>query len=277
MNNMKKFLSVFVMVVCALSLSSIAMAAGVGGPFEIDNVPNIVGISAGMLPDYVGSDDYTAGGAPFFRWTFAGQQRYVQLLTTELSLNLVNHPNFALGPVVNYRFGRDDSIEDDVVKDMEEIDGTVEAGIFASYTWKLDPKNPRHRFIIGGEFLGDVGGEYSGWVALASARYWIPISRPIDLLFGVGTTYGNSQYMNKYFGVDTIDAANTGLSHFKADEGFRDVNATFSAVFHFSESWHLGAGVKYFGLMSDASDSPIVDDRGSSNQWVYGLGLAYSW
>jgi len=29
--------------------------------------------------------------------------------------------------------------------------------------------------------------------------------------------------------------------------------------------------------MSDASDSPIVDDRGDSSQYIYGLGVAYSW
>jgi outer membrane scaffolding protein for murein synthesis (MipA/OmpV family) len=39
----------------------------------------------------------------------------------------------------------------------------------------------------------------------------------------------------------------------------------------------MGAGIKYFALMEDAKDSPIVDDRGDSNQWVYGLGVAYSW
>ncbi|MFZ2197119.1 MAG: MipA/OmpV family protein [Thermodesulfovibrionales bacterium] len=276
MKNIKKALSVFVVVVCMLSLSSFAMAAGVGGPFEIDNVPNIIGVGVAMLPDYIGSDDYTAGAAPFFRWTFAGQERYLQLMVTELSFNIINDPNFAFGPVVNYRFGRDDSIEDDVVKDMEEIEDTVEVGAFASYTWR-EPKNPRHRFIASAEALFDVGDEYKGWVGLASARYWFPVSRPIDLLFGVGATYGNGQYMDKYFGVSTTDAATTGLSHFEAEDGFRDVNAQFAAVFHFSESWHVGAGVKYFNLMSDASDSPIVDDRGDSSQFVYGLGVAYSW
>ena len=274
---MKKMMFIVAAVVFVLSLSSIALAAGVGSPFEIDNVPNIVGISGGMFPDYIGSDDYTAGAAPFFRWTFSGSQRYLQLLITELSFNVINHPNFALGPVLNYRFGRDDDVDDDVVAEMEEIEDTVEAGAFASYTWKLDPNNPRHRFILGGEFLADIGGEYDGWTAMASARYWIPVSRPIDLLFGVGVNYGSSDYMDTYFGVSTADAARTGLRHFEADSGFRDVNATFAGVFHFSETWHLGVGFKYLGLMSDASDSPIVDDRGESNQWVYGLGVAYSW
>jgi len=229
-----------------------------------------------MFPDYLGSDDFTAGAAPFFRWTFAGQERYLQLIVTELSFNVLNDPSFALGPVLNYRFGRDDGVDDKVVKNMEKIDDTVEAGIFGSYTWR-NKANPRHRFITSLEFLSDVGGEHDGWLAMAAARYWYPISRPIDVLVGVGATYGNSDYTDKYFGVSSTDAARTGLSQYKADSGFRDVNAQLAAVFHFSINWHLGAGVKYFNLMDDAADSPIVKDRGSRDQFVYGVGLAYSW
>ena len=273
---MKKMMFVVAAVIFVLSLASIAMAAGIDSPFTIDNIPNVVGVGGGMFPDYIGSDDYQGGAAPFFRWTFKGSERYLQLWVTELSFNVLNHPNFALGPVLNYRFGRDDDVDDDVVAEMEEIEDTVEAGMFVSYVWK-ETSNPRQRFILSGEFLADIGGEYDGWNALASARYWYPIRKPIDLLFGVGANYGSSDYMDTYFGVSTADAARTGLRHFEADSGFRDVNATLAGVFHFSESWHLGVGVKYVGLMSDASDSPIVDDRGSSNQWVYGLGLAYSW
>jgi outer membrane protein len=267
---------VFVIFAAAIFLGMVCSAQAIDSPFIIDNVPNVVGVGGGAYPDYLGSDNYTAGAAPFFRWTFTGQQRYLQFLVTELSLNVLDDPTFAFGPVLNYRFGRNDDVEDHKVRKMEEIDDTVEAGAFASYTWK-DTNNPRHRFIASLEGLFDVGGEYDGWTAMANARYWFPVSKPIDLLIGVGTTYGNSQYMNTYFGVSSDDAARAGLKKFEADGGFRDVNAQFAAVFHFSMNWHLGVGVKYFDLVSDAADSPIVDKRGDANQFVYGLGLAYSW
>jgi len=250
--------------------------AAMDSPFTIDNVPNVVGVAVGMVPDYLGSDDYTVAAAPFFRWTLAGQERYLQLNVTELSFNVLDHPNFVLAPVLNYRPGRDDDVDDDVVEKMEKIDDTVDVGITAGYVWK-DKANPRHRFITNLTYYMDAGDVYRGWLVQAGARYWYPISKPIDVQLGVGATYGNSQYMDTYFGVSSKDSAATGLKEFKADSGFRDWNAQLAAVFHFSTKWHLGAGVKYFGLMSDAADSPIVDDRGSENQWVYGIGLAYSW
>ena len=272
----KKVMLAVAAIVIALSLPAAALAAGMDSPFAIDNIPDVIGVGVGMVPDYLGSDDYTAAAAPFFRWTLAGSERYLQFNVTELSFNLINHPNFVLAPVLNYRPGRDDDVDDKVVKKMEKIDSTVDAGISVGYVWK-EAANPRHRFITNLTYYMDAGGVYEGWLVQAGARYWYPISRPIDIQIGVGATYGSSDYMNTYFGVSSKDSVKTGLPQFKADSGFRDWNAQLAAVFHFSMNWHVGAGVKYFGLMSDASDSPIVADRGSENQWVYGIGLAYSW
>ena len=112
---------------------------------------------------------------------------------------------------------------------------------------------------------------------MAGVRYWYPISKPLDLLVGVGATYGDSNYMDTYFGVSSDDVAKTGLKRFEAGDGFRDVNAQVAAVFHLSMDWHIGVGVKYFNLIEDAADSPIVDKRGDANQLIYGIGVAYSW
>jgi outer membrane scaffolding protein for murein synthesis (MipA/OmpV family) len=33
----------------------------------------------------------------------------------------------------------------------------------------------------------------------------------------------------------------------------------------------------YSRLVGDAADSPIVAERGSENQWIYGVGTLYAW
>ena len=116
----KSFIAVFA-VVFALLLSSAAQAQD--SPFNIENVPNVVGVGIAMLPDYPGSNDYMVGGAPFFKINLDSQfEYYLRLLATDLQLNLINHPVFRFGPAFNYRFGRNDDVEDDVVKKMKEID-----------------------------------------------------------------------------------------------------------------------------------------------------------
>ena len=88
---MKIAIGVALSVIVTLSTVSVdsAFAQGVGlVPVDIE-VPKIAGVGVGFLPDYEGSDDYTFGIAPFFRYTFQKQERYIQLLANELSVNLL--------------------------------------------------------------------------------------------------------------------------------------------------------------------------------------------
>jgi outer membrane scaffolding protein for murein synthesis (MipA/OmpV family) len=159
---------------------------------------------------------------------------------------------------------------------MDEIDGTIEAGAFAGVEF-VNSESPRERFIASVQFLSDVGGEYNGYIVDVSARYWYPLSRPIDISIGVGGNYANSNYMDTYFGVSQKDSDRTGLSFFDADSGMKSVRILPAVVVHLSESWHLGIGARYERLLNDAEDSPVVGDRGDSDQWIAGLGVAYSW
>jgi len=266
----------YVILALALSLVLGSVADAMESPSGADNMPNIVGVVVAVVPDYLGSDDTKGVGAPFFRWSIQRERRYLQLLGTELSFNMSNSPTYEFGPVLNYRAGRDDDVDDEVVKKMTKIDDTVELGIMGAYKW-MDKANPRHRFSVKLEVLGDLGDAYEGWLAMVGASYWFQVNRPIDIMIGFGTTYGNSDYMETYFGVDSADALATGLSQFDADSGLRDFNIPVAMVFHFSQNWHVTAGIKYFKLLNDASDSPVTDDRGSSDQIFAGLGGVYSW
>jgi outer membrane scaffolding protein for murein synthesis (MipA/OmpV family) len=274
MRNTKNVFAVIVALVCALLVAHSAQAQDM--PFGIDNVPNIVGIGGGMLPDYYGSDDYSGGAAPFFKYTPEKTEYYAMLIATQLYVNLANHPTLRFGPTLNYRFGRNDDVDDSVVKKMEEIDGTFEAGAFVGYEWK-DSQNPLHRWGITVDILGDVGNEHKGYLVSLSARYWYPVSKMIDIGVAVGTTYADSNYMEKYFGVSEKDSERTGLPVFKAEDGIREVRVIPAVVMHFSPQWHAGIGVRYARLLDDAEDSPVVDDRGDANQWIYGLAVAYAW
>ncbi|MGD8757744.1 MAG: MipA/OmpV family protein [Deltaproteobacteria bacterium] len=243
---------------------------------SIEHLPRVVGAAVAMIPDYEGSDDYTVGAAPFARYNFQGQERYLMLKGYELQCNLLDHPWLRLGPSLNYRFGRDDDVDDDVIEEMEEIDGTGEGGGFLGVEL-VDSANPRKRFLASVDFLTDLGGEHDGSSVYVSARFWYPLSKTFDFGMGVSTTYASDGYMSTYFGVTQVDADRTGLRVYEADGGFKDIRVFPALVMHLSETWHLALGVQYRGLLGDAEDSPVVDDRGSSSQWLSGVGVAYSW
>ncbi len=275
MQQMKLIISGFFAVALLVVMATAVQAAGIDSPVTIDNMPNIVGVAAGMAPDYQGSNDYRFVGAPFFKFSFWGE-RYAQLLGTELTVNVINHPVLRFGPSLNYRPGRDDEVDDPVVSKMKEIDDTAEAGAFIGAQF-IDRSNPRHRFSATIDFLHDVGDVYNGYNVTLAARYWYPFSTPIDITIGVSGTYADDKYMETYFGVSPQDSVRSGLPVFKASGGIKDVTVSPGIVYHLSRSWHVGAGLRYQRLLSDAHDSPVVKNRGSSDQWIYGLAVAYSW
>jgi outer membrane protein len=272
---MRLFSVVCLVAVLCFSLASSVRAMGFV-PFEVDSSMTMVGVGIGVAPDYLGSDDIMVGGAAYGRIYLWDTERYIQLQAFELSANLLDHEYLRLGPVLNYRFGRDSEIEDDKVKEMEEIDGTVEAGVFGGIDYRLGG-DPRHRVVLLGQAIADVADEHDGYLLTISGRYWYPVTKMLDLGIGVSSTYGDGNYMDTYFGVDSLDAGRSGLDQFDADGGIRDISVIPMAMFHFSENWHLGAGAKIMALVGDASDSPVVDDRGSDVQVIGGIGIGYSW
>jgi MipA family protein len=275
---MKIVIGVALWVIVTLSTVSIhsAFAQGTGLITLETEVPRIAGVGVGFLPDYEGSDDYTIGFAPFLRYTFQKQERYVQLLANDLSANLLNNRNFRLGPILSYHFGRNHQIDDRQVKRMTEIDGSLLGGVFADYVFHLS-QNPRHRFIVGGLAQYDLGGESHGWKFSGSARYWHPIATPVDLFLTTAVNFATKDYMDTYFGVNSTDSTRSGLPHYTAGGGAKDFVLSGGVAFYLSRSWVTTAALRYSRLLNHASDSPIVDDRGSENQFITGVGIAYMW
>jgi outer membrane protein len=257
----------------ALLPSTPVQAAG-ALELDMEGIPNIFGVGVGTVPDYRGSDDYTFGVAPFFRYTFQGQERYIQLLANELTVNLLDDKMFRFGPLLNYHFGRTDDVDDELVSRMVEIDDTVEAGAFADIVW-ADPQEKLRRFIVGAKLYQDVGDESDGLRANISARYWQPVSQPVLFGIGVGAIYQDDDYSDHYFGINNDNVGTSGLPFFAADGGVNEYYMVVSGIFFLNKNWLLSVGVRGSVISGDPADSPIVDQQGDSTQWIGGAGVGY--
>ena len=260
----------------AAALCCLTLDAGAQAFLELDTAPNLFGLGVGFAPDYKGSDDKTGVVAPFGRYTFQNSNRYVQLNVTELSLNVLDNRKFRFGPVLNYHFGRDDDIDDDVVKRMRPIDGTVEAGLFGEIVW-IDPGNARNRFILGLTLLKDIGNESDGYRARLNARYWAQVAPAVDLHIGGGVIYGDSKYNSHYFSVTPANTGTSGLPFFNAGSGVNEYYVTLGALTYFSRNWIGAVGLRASKISGDAKDSPVVSLRGDSTQLIGGIGVGYMW
>jgi len=131
-----------VRITVAATLVSVATAGPVnaqtaGEVFEVPGVDNFVAAAVGIVPDYLGSDDYVIGAAPAAIISFGETDRYLRLVVTDLNLNVIDSKNWSFGPALNYRFGRG-NVDDNVIDDMKDIDGTIELGAFGGWAWVAD-------------------------------------------------------------------------------------------------------------------------------------------
>jgi outer membrane scaffolding protein for murein synthesis (MipA/OmpV family) len=234
---------------------------------------NLVAIGVGAYPDYVGSNDYSIGAIPLVRYEFWGK-RDITLIGNTLNVNLLDTAGWRLGPSGMLRFGRSD-VADDVVNRVHEVDPSIDLGAFIGYTWVGD--DPRKRVGTTAWVLGDVTDSHGGWTAGANIFGAYPVLQWLTLVGGGAATYGSGAYMTTYFGVTAADAQASGLSVYQPDAGIRDVRGWLVALVHLSPRWTVGAGAVYSWLADEAGRSPIVSDRGSRNQWIYGIGAMFLW
>ncbi len=242
-------------------------------PATAPGAPNFASLVVGVVPDYEGSDDYTAGIAPLARVSFG--RRDITLVANELNANVLDHPWLRLGPVASLNLGRS-NVHDKVVKRLDSIPMSLDLGAFVGVEF-ANEVDPRIRFHSDLQFTHDVGSVHEGWVASLSGTYWHPLAQFLTGALNVSVDYASSNYMDKFFSIDAKESAKTGLKKFSADGGIRDVRVGSMFMFHFSETWHANAGLWYKRMLSDAADSPVTDDRGSANQFLGGIGVVYTW
>lgn len=236
-------------------------------------IPNFAGVGGGFAPDYLGSRNTTWGAAPAFRMDLGGE-RFVALSGPFAELNLLDHRYIQAGPVLNYRFGRSGA-ENQQVRALGNLDPLLEAGGRVSAVY-IGTGSVPFRARAGVSVMGDVTGQYGGASVLPFANIWVPLSREVFVGAGVMARFAPASHNRYYFGVSPAGAAASGMPAYDPKGGYTSITAWPALVWRFRENWALGGGMAYTQLASDAANSPIVQ-RGSRNQFIGGLGIAYIW
>lgn len=227
----------------------------------------MVGLGAGMAPDYEGSEDST--GVPLFLFQHNYDSgRFVNLNGPKLKVNLIADKQVSLGPVLNYRFERDD-VDNDQVDAMDKVDAAFEAGVFGGVNI--------NNVLLGLELLADVSDEHDGYLAEASIGYRWKAMPELTVTPTVFLTYADDDYMDTYFGVNPGNKGNSGLPNYSADSGLKDVGLNLVAHYTPWQNWGIMGLLSYKTLLNDAKDSPLVDDVGDDKQFMFGLMATYRW
>lgn len=215
-------------------------------------------------PKFEGSKDYRILEFPMI--APANGNSIVQFRgPDDLRFRLINMQGFEAGPLVGWRFGRDEA---DAVRlrGIGDVDGGVVLGGYAGY--RAGPVMP---FV---SYHHQVTGDDTGGVLRFGAELASKLPAGISITTTVGASYASSNYMDAFFTVTPGQslASVARLNAFDADAGIKDVYLGFVADVPLAERWTLKFNARYARLLGDAAESPIVE---SENQFSGGIGVTY--
>jgi outer membrane scaffolding protein for murein synthesis (MipA/OmpV family) len=228
------------------------------------------GVLAGLRPDYEGSDDYSFLGAPLVELRYGGDRFFVSS-RDGVGATLLRIGGFTAGPMLRYRFGRDQE-DNDALRGIGDVGGTVEAGAFLRFQeggWVV--------VVNAAQGLNDSG--HRGATAFASLGYGGRLAERWRFSLGPSMTWASDNYIQSFFGVTPTQGARAGYTAHSPGAGMKDVGFGGTLTWLATDQIALTAIAEVKELLNDAADSPLVARAGNANQGFFGLALSYrfSW
>jgi outer membrane protein len=240
-----------------------------------------IGAGAAYIPDYEGSEDYRIIPFAAIRGRVSGISFYTR--ATYLYVDVVPRGDSALefdaGPIVGARLNRTGKIKDDFVDALPELDTAIEVGGFAGIAYH-GLTNPYDSLSFRVDVVKDVGGAHESTLVTPTIDFGTPLSRTFYIGLSASAEWAGGGYADYYYSIDAADALASGLPVYDADGGLKSwrlgLLANHSITGDLTHGWSIFGLGSYSKLAGDFADSPIVDLRGSSSQWLAALGVAYT-
>ena len=275
--------------ICVAMLAAPALAqdgpaaAPLPGPEDIAGRDLVtVALGAGMVPDYEGSDDYRLIPAAAIRGSYKGIGFTTRglYLYVDVVRDSATGVGLDAGPIVGVRLNRSQKIKDDFVDALPERKTAFEAGGFVGVSTR-GLTNPYDTLAFRLDVVHDFSSAHKSTIVSPNIDFSTPLSRTTYISVGVGAEFVANRYADYYFSITPADSLASLLPAYNADGGMKNWKA--GLLVNQSLSGDLLHGLSLFGtaqysrLVGDFADSPIVDDRGSANQWLLAAGLGYTW
>jgi MipA family protein len=240
-----------------------------------------IGIGAGAIPSYEGSNNYRPIPAPVLRGRVAGFG--FQTIGTHLYVDLWRDGpgklDVQLGPVVGVNPNRTGQIGDARVRALGTLDLPIEAGGFIGVT-RTGIDSPFDALSVGISYQRDVTDTHDSSIVRPQITYLRPLNLKTAIRVGIDAEIVGRGYARTYFGVTPAGAAASGLQPYNLGGGIKDIGVTFGASR--AVKGDLRKGISLFGVagytrvLGDFADSPVVRTAGTPNQVFASAGIAWS-
>lgn len=235
-----------------------------------------IGLEGRIIPAYPGASDRKLGWSalPLFSIRQAGTPPDFFGPRDSFGFNLINTGMFQFGPALQFINQRKATSYAEL-NGLQSVDYAAQLGAFANF-W------PVPWLRLRGEVRQGIGGETG-----VTGDLFLDAVVPVDQwTFSAGprVTFQSAAATSPYFSITTGEAKAANmlqptlgtLTAYNAGGGLYSYGAGTQLQYTFSPAWTAHAFVEYQRLADSAADSPLVTQRGSPDQWTYGLGATYS-
>ncbi|ANU07244.1 MipA/OmpV family protein [Paraurantiacibacter namhicola] len=241
-----------------------------------------VGVGVGYVPDYDGADEYVIFPLPVIQGSIGGIDINPRPggLAVDFVQDTRGQTSFDAGVTARVRGNRTGDLDDPVVASLGELDTAIEVGptVGVSFPALLNPFDSLSASV---DVRWDVAGAHKGRVIDPSISYFTPLSRGIAASLSLSASFVDDDYASYYYDVTPADAITSGLPVFDADGGLHKAGVNLLVGVDLDGDVTNGGLalvfiVGYSRMLGDAKDTPFTSVRGSADQWLGAVGLAYT-
>jgi MipA family protein len=233
-----------------------------------------VGVEARAIPAWPGAADtkFALTGLPLFSIRKAGTPPDFFGPRDSFGFPVVDLGQIKIGPAFQLIWQRSASSYR-ALNGLGNVDYALQAGGFIDY-W------PVPWLRLHGEARQGIGGERG-----VTGNVFVDAVVPVDqwrFSGGPRLTVQTTAAVSPYFSITPQQSANSTVSGlamlpvYRAGGGLYSYGAGTQAEYFFNPQWAAHTFVEYERLTGSAADSPLVTQRGSPNQFTFGIGATYS-
>jgi outer membrane protein len=226
-----------------------------------------LGVKGHLEPVFPGAGSYEVLPYPVFNVRRAGTPEKFSAPRDSVAVSLYDLGYFRVGAAGKVRRARNQS-DDPALNGLGDVSWAGEVGGFAEYWWD--------RWLRGRVEVRQGFGGHHGIVSDLSIDAVIPVMGQLTLSGGPRMTLVTAAANDPYFSITPWQSYLSGLPVYDAEGGVQSIGAGVQARYLWNEAWTTFAFMEYQRLTSGAANSPLVEQRGSPDQFWVGLGTSYS-
>lgn len=226
-----------------------------------------IGTDLRAAPQFEGANRLTFLPFPMIQFSLGPPVRRFSGTRDSISVSVFDNKFVRLGPAVGFRFLRRER-DFSALRGLGSVSFAAEPGAFLD-VFPLDFLRLR------AEVRRGFGG-HQAWLADFSADAFLEIVPGWTLSGGPRLSLAGAEFNRAYFGINGVQAANSGLPFFRPGGGVKSWGAGGALAWQVNPALTATGYFEYERLVDEVADSPLVRLRGSPDQFTFGLRLSYS-